>query len=334
MKKHLTIILPTYNRDSKLYRLLRYFDSVNFNPKIVILDSGSSQEKKAELRILLKSDNIHYYKFENIPPMDKLCQGINYITTPYATFCADDDFISPSALTKCIEFLETNTEYYSVQGKYMAFWVKNKHLARVHPTYYQGKDLDIDSFDLSNRLKKYFSLYTPIFYTLCRAELLKVFSEKIRAAELLSLPVINLSEIFLAFIALIWGKHKVLPNLYCAREGLMPYVPSKALSVAMLLQHSEYSDVASRFYSTLESVIVEKYSIPRSKARLQVLAGIDAYLNSYIPKVKSGIIKRDASREMVKGQLGYPYYNNTEEIREWERMKFFITNSLLSESEP
>jgi len=133
----------------------------------------------------------------------------------------------------------------------------------------------------------------------------------------------------MAIIALILGKHKVLPVFYSAREGILPYVPHNAPSVDVLLQQPKYSLTARKFYDTLKSVIMERYSISRRNANRQIADGVDTYLNQYSSQVKNGIIKRDASKEIVKGEPGYPYYNNLQAIREWERMEYFIRHSLL-----
>ena len=34
--------------------------------------------------------------------------------------CADDDFLVPSAITKCVAFLENNKDYSSAQGHYVS----------------------------------------------------------------------------------------------------------------------------------------------------------------------------------------------------------------------
>jgi len=176
MINHLTIIIPTYNRYKKLSRIIKYFDSVNFSPKIVILDSSIDKEQAGKIEIL-KCKHIQYYEFsDNICFFDKISKGIQEIKTPYAVLCADDDFISPFSIYKCIDFLETVHDYCSVHGRYMAFWIKDDKIVRIHPAYYHGRNLDIGSDDLDIRLKQYFSAYTPMFYSVCRTEILKLYA--------------------------------------------------------------------------------------------------------------------------------------------------------------
>ena len=62
---------------------------------------------------------LFYQKFEsNIFVTSKIFEGASLIQTDYSVLCADDDFIIPSSLNKCINFLKNNKSYSSAHGLY------------------------------------------------------------------------------------------------------------------------------------------------------------------------------------------------------------------------
>jgi glycosyltransferase domain-containing protein len=202
--------------------LLKYYRSYEFPFRIIILDSSSNKLELDELIEILKDTRICYQKFEsNIFFTQKIAAGIGFVQTPYVALCADDDFIVPTAVEKCIRFLELNPDYSSAHGLYITHRNKNFSLNEQlkasldwSPQYINGQSIeDSRPFD---RMKRYLSGNAGIFpfYSVHRREnFLLIWSE---AAQYVS--DWGLSELFPCALSLIYGKMKVLPIFYASRE--------------------------------------------------------------------------------------------------------------------
>ena len=51
--------------------------------------------------------------FNSVECVGKL---VHMVSTPYAAFVADDDFLVPSALEQCADFLDVNQDYSAAHG--------------------------------------------------------------------------------------------------------------------------------------------------------------------------------------------------------------------------
>ena len=126
MEDHVTIIIRTYNRYSKLMRLLNYYESYDFPSRICVLDS-SSHNMPVSLKDIFKTKPIEHFKYNSeIAPIAKLRQGMEDIgiSTPYSVVASDDDFIVPSGIKSCINFLNKNDDYSVSHGHYIHFWTE------------------------------------------------------------------------------------------------------------------------------------------------------------------------------------------------------------------
>ena len=111
-----TLIIPTHERHHYLERILDYYiniKSVDF--EILIADSSVKAFREIE------SPNIKYLHMPYIDLVEKLSIVLKFPRTPYTLICADDDFIIPDTIFKCIDFLDQNSDYSSAQGKYLSF---------------------------------------------------------------------------------------------------------------------------------------------------------------------------------------------------------------------
>ena len=333
IKDFLTIIIPTYNRYERLERLLNYYKSYNFPAKkIYILDSSDDIEISKNLQTLLKSRHIIYLKFpSNISCWVKLSKGIENLSTPYTVLCADDDFISPYAMEACIKFLELNDDYISAQGRTTSFSIKDNKLRGHHPVHFYGRSIDIDADTPHNRIIQYFSLYQIQYYAVQRSIALRKFFELI---QFTNIKLGYLVELLHSFISIILGKHKVLPMFYNARELIKDTATRNCIPMYEITTDSKYNAEYSLFIETLSSFLSSVNGLEKNKARTQILAGMDVYMNVFSPGYNNGSgtgkFKHVPSLEEIKGESGYPFWDNQEAINEWQRMEFYIKQSLSS----
>ena len=331
MKNHLTIIIPTFNRYNKLLRLLQYYESHNFPAKIRVLDSSSEEPTSSVLQSLLQSKYVEYVKFPHIISVaDKLSKGSENIFTPYSAFCADDDFMTPTGMAECVKFLESRSDYSSAQGRYVGFWIKDGKLSSVHPGYIHGRNIDINNSAAVKRFIHQFSLYKPQLYAVHRTGNLQAFSKIIQTGNLINAEIALLIELLVNYVALVFGKHKVLPIFYYAGESIIDEKswPTFLPSVEIIASDSKYTDEYCRFIEALALLLSTIQKIDKYEARSQVLKGMDAYLNVFVPSFKKGAIKIMGPPECVKGEEGYPFFNNTSAIEEWRKIEFFLKQSL------
>ncbi len=119
--KDITILILTFNRYKYLERILTYYKLCDVNCKIIILDSSTNKDiKNNRLKSLLNQEQIAWLKF----PADtfiscKIREGLEKVDTQFSVLCADDDFVLPKGIARCVDFLNFNPSYISAQGARM-----------------------------------------------------------------------------------------------------------------------------------------------------------------------------------------------------------------------
>ena len=107
-----TIIIPTRNRHVYLNRILYYIKDQPFN--FIIADNSANPFILPEGQGF--PVNVRYLKTENPGFAQKVLSALEYVKTPYAMMCADDDFMLTSAIHLGITFLNQNPDYAAVHG--------------------------------------------------------------------------------------------------------------------------------------------------------------------------------------------------------------------------
>ncbi len=169
MKEKITICIPTKNRSDFLFRLLNYFTATNYQHWIFIGDSSNDlhfAKTKKTIQSLKGKLKIKHFKYPGLNVAEVIELMNQFITTPYSVFSADDDFLCPNGVNKCIDFLDGNPDYNVVQG--IDVGTRNYksgpygNISYVH--YCQGVKLDADSG--SQRLRDFFATgpYALIHY--------------------------------------------------------------------------------------------------------------------------------------------------------------------------
>jgi tetratricopeptide (TPR) repeat protein len=142
-------------------------------------------------------------------------------------------------------------------------------------------------------------------------------------------PRSELIEVLPVFISVIRGKYKTLPTFYGAREQIENSDGATSVKLSVIAKHSKYADEYSSFVESLASLLSGVESVQRKSAKAEILRGMDAYLNVFTPSCRSGVIRQiPASLDEVKGEDGYPFFNNKSAINEWQRMEYFIKESV------
>jgi glycosyltransferase domain-containing protein len=129
LSKKCGIVIPTFNRPGRLKRILSYYNECGKDCSIIIGDSSVDKIKKqnkktvssfSDMNILYLDDYIpEHHDFDlvtrkNVDVMDQ-------VKEKYCITCADDDFVLPVGLSRCIDFLEKNPDYANALGDYFSF---------------------------------------------------------------------------------------------------------------------------------------------------------------------------------------------------------------------
>lgn len=218
---NITIIIPTYKRYDYLKRLVSFFLSFENQFTILILDSTPNNLDDLELINLIYSNNIKLIKFnENINLNEKIYQGTLNINTKYSLLCADDDFIFPSTIMDCINFLDTNLDYSSCHGLYCHY----EYYSNFIP-FFNSNNLNLNSIykpgggdenNIEIRIENYLSdltTYYP-FYAVHKT----IHFKKIWHYTNLYAKNPVFTELFSTIASLIFGKMKILNKIYGIRE--------------------------------------------------------------------------------------------------------------------
>jgi len=268
MLEKITLIIPTHNRHHYLTRILDYYEDINL--KILVADSSLKKYPG------LKNYKIDYFHYPNYTFFEKLSSITQNIVTTYALLCADDDFIIPSSIEKCINFLEKNNDHSSAQGYYVQIFNENGKI-NFKPTYTYCKDYKIDASTPEERIIQNMSLYMHLFYSVHRTEYLK---------QVFSLPIIsNLSliEIAISMVSLINGKHKMLPFFYCAREYIEESAGKTTPSLVSIVKDPKMKNDYDNFIDSISNYLSTSGGYSIEDSRKYVLKALDCYFNIFLP---------------------------------------------------
>jgi glycosyltransferase domain-containing protein len=136
MLNNLTLCIPTINRTKYLSRALEYYNFVNLDCKIIIGDSSDDEHKKQNKELIKKYNNLNIEyifcdkkRFNNDSHVLKYLG--NFVKTKYVTFAGDDDFIVPSGVEKCINFLDENNDFAAAHGIRLNFIENNGKIVHI-----------------------------------------------------------------------------------------------------------------------------------------------------------------------------------------------------------
>lgn len=211
-RPRLTCLVPTHNRPHFLRRLWRYYQQFPLSCSFLVVDSShpaAAAENRAEIENVRGSLEITYRHIDT-DFANKCCQALQQIGTPYVVFCADDDYLLPSALEHCVEFLDHHTGYSVAQG---IMTIVNRPGKAPYAT--AGYSLeDDDPITRSRKMFRFgFTTFYGIYHTATLRENFQITTESLDCQYSHFFP-----EIMLLQLSVIRGRVKVLPEIYYLHE--------------------------------------------------------------------------------------------------------------------
>jgi glycosyltransferase domain-containing protein len=207
----LTIVIPTYNRQSYALRNMRYWS--DYGATVHVLDGSSLAISELELASLTNKICYHHLP---ISISERLKLAVDFVVTEYSVMMGDDEFFVPSALESCISELDSNPELVSCMGRCLAF---NNSLNGVVGwiAYPEMEDYAILQDDPMQRMVAHMNPYTcSTIYAVTRTPVWKMAMSTIGRREF---SPFNLNEIQFELVICYQGKSKVIPTLLWLRSS-------------------------------------------------------------------------------------------------------------------
>ncbi len=202
----ITILIPTYNRQMYLKRLLCHYKDSNIN--IVVVD-GSKETFSHEY-----GENVNYYHLNKKSYLERLAFALDIIKTKYVVICSDDDLITINSLNEHILFLENNNDYVISQGTSLFFNTKFNRFNVLSHRIVSNNTLG-DKAQI--RLKQSFDKYTHAVYVVVQLKLIKKIFKEIVKYNIKDIMVV---ELLTVGIYAIHGKFNFSNSLYYYQENL------------------------------------------------------------------------------------------------------------------
>ena len=258
----ITLIVPTLNRSAFLIRLLRYYNEVGFEGCICIGDSSNTEHverTKGVIETLRGKLNIVYQEYPGI--CDSACVKllVDIVSTPYAAFVADDDFLVPDALNQCAKFLGEHPDYAAAHGMGITITLDSKGLYGQIVQCGRYRQSVIEAESASQRLNDYLTHPSAILFSVHRIESWRAMY---RGVHLLKDRAFG-GELLPGCKSVILGKSKELDCLYLVRQihaqrYLLPDVYDWITSPEWYSSYLVFRDSLAETLALQDNISIEK----------------------------------------------------------------------------
>lgn len=273
---NVTVIIPAHNRPERLRRLLDYYSRTNI--KILVPDSSTNRFSDTG-----NYPNITYLHQPDMHFLQKINEILPLIRTPYALYCADDDFTVPEAIEEMVRFLDAHPHYHTAQGHYLTFEPHQKEI-EFTPRYIRNFDKKIVADTATARLEQYTNYYASILYGVIRTETFKrMYTACFAANGELRFKNLFLAEEYFNLFSLIHGNYATLPIFYSARERIPGSATSTTVPFSVVMNTPEYQQEYAGFIDTLADELAHQDQLPTEQAKETILQTIQ------MPKTNANI---------------------------------------------
>ncbi|MDB4349673.1 TIGR00180 family glycosyltransferase [Omnitrophica bacterium] len=309
MKKKplVNVVIPTYNRPYYLRRVLDYYGKYGQNYNIIVADSSSDENKKVNRKIISSFSNLNILYKDGYPskinPGIKIVDAIKDANEEYCVFCADDDFVIPNGINKCVDFLKRNPDFTVAHGCYIGFRLKKSKRKKEEFYWTPGYSYQSVTFpDARSRLIFHFSNYCPTFYAVHRTDFLRMILKE--TAKFTNDTLFY--EFLPSMLSLIYGKMKRLDVLYAARETMPVFKRKRRDFMRVFIKAGTYDEKYARFKDCLSTHLGREARLTIEDSREAVDSGMSAYLSRYITGKSRNVLVGKIKK--VVDYLGLPHW--------------------------
>ncbi|GFO68511.1 hypothetical protein GMLC_20900 [Geomonas limicola] len=222
LSSELTIIIPTFKRPDYMIRTIRYYHDNGFKGHLLVGDSSDAATRRRMIAFLEEHrfPRVQYLNCEHQGVLEVLALFMPQVTTKYVACCGDDDYLVPSSIERCIDFLEHNPDYSCAGGRMITYTLTgydkgtDTHEGPV-TNFWEYYIPSIEQETADERLA-YYSIHNPLItYSIFRTETRAV---PFRFQHLPNLDNSLLGELVPNFCTLIYGKLKSFDHLHSFRQ--------------------------------------------------------------------------------------------------------------------
>lgn len=267
MNDLVTLILILHNRHDNLDRLLDYYKS--FSSPIIIADSSSVVHTFRNTSVSYK-----YLYTPDVSFTKKIEMALAEVKTPYVVMCADDDFIIPESILKCVDFLEHNKEYIAAQGICINYKKNNTKSNKTEfGRMYLNHTADISFDDPLLRLKALFNSYRSLLYAVFLTDTLRLSFKKAGA----TVKNLYLNEYLTAIVPILCGKSRELPMLYQVREYSEISDDKTTDNLDKIFSEEKYRDELDQFIQLAAENVSSVTSIDKQILRKEIYQTLERF---------------------------------------------------------
>ena len=216
-----TVMIPTMNRGDMLLRLIKYYDSLAFDGRILIGDSSSDDAFRRSVEAVRPYTNRLHIEHVHVPG-HSVSGAIRMLTerieTGFVCLVPDDDFVVPRMMGQCIEFLNRNREYVAAHGSglLIASLLNEKNIHAAGP-YPQPK---IEAETAEARIMEHFGGYAVGLFSVHRTQVWKSMFAELPdpATQPERCDKSFIDELLPNCLSVVYGKVKEIDGLYLVRH--------------------------------------------------------------------------------------------------------------------
>lgn len=277
------LLIPTHNRSGFLKRVLEYYTLVPPEFPVHVVDSSGADHavlNRGFVDEARRAIGISYHGFD--PQTDFLAKVnavLDELQVPFVGFCADDDYVIPSAAADCARFLHANPDYAIAHGIATVVRCSTPPAPGGPPgiEIRPYRQRSIEHATAADRVRDHLKHYSTTFYSVIRRSLL---------ARCLHLAYSQgqdgrFGELTMSSLGVIHGKVKKLDQLYIVREAHASAGAASAVRMNMLRSGEDFQERRDLFEAIVSQELASTSGMDLRAAQRLIHGGFQGYLDRY-----------------------------------------------------
>lgn len=279
----ITLAVTTKNRSDFLCRLLSYYKDTGYTSALYISDGSDNPlhyERAKKFVASLRNDfSITYSHDPGSSVAMSLRKIAERIATPYVAFVGDDDFLVPSGLQHCVDFLQHNKDYSAAHGiGALCTLVSSGPYGKVQSVGIYPQP-SIEGETATERLSAHLNSYTVSLFSVYRTETWRALWN---TAEAIVDTAFG-AELLPCCLSVVYGKIKALDCFYLVRQNHdRRYL---LLQMYEWIAHPLWSSAYHAFRVSLARALASVDSITEEDAEHRIKLAFGAYLRKSFVRV-------------------------------------------------
>jgi len=218
----ITLCIPTKDRPAFLARLLRYYARARFPHAICISDSSELEQAAENQRTVASLAGQLTLDYQFCPGLSSNAaaeQLSRRVATPYCALGADDDFLCPRGIDRCIAFLEDHSGYSAAHGVGLLLQVEGDQPYGSVGTVRRYPQAVLSAETGAARLKEFFTVsLKSLIFSVHRTETWQAMFRGLSAMQGMQNHNVFKDELISTCVSVIRGKVKEVDGLYLVRQ--------------------------------------------------------------------------------------------------------------------